>query len=387
MKKYSVEAFDYRTNEAVRIDMEAGLITGINPTGDKKEVSTYVAPGLVDIQVNGYGGIDFNQPGLRISDIQILTHLLWAQGVTTFFPTIITHSNENTQSLLHTLGEACQTFSEVSASLGGIHLEGPFISPEEGPRGAHPLEHVKAPDWELFSRWQEASGGRIRLVTLSPEWPGSIDFIKKCVESNVVVALGHTAASSDQINRAVDAGAKLSTHLGNAAHLRLPRHPNYIWDQLAHDDLWISMIADGFHLPDSVLKIFLRAKPDKTLLISDSTSFAGMSAGDYSAPIGGEVHLSADGRLSLKSNPKLLAGSAQSLLWCVHTLVKKRLTTLQQAWNMASLKPIECLNPDMTYGINSGSVADLVLFEYKDDEPVICQTIKEGVVVFHKKSG
>ena len=134
------------------------------------------------------------------------------------------------------------------AAIAGLHIEGPHISPEDGPRGAHPQHCVRPPDVDEFHRWQEASNGSVKLVTVSPEWPESPGYIEAVVREGVVVAIGHTKATTDQIRDAVNAGATLSTHLGNGAHSMLPRHPNYLWDQLAEDRLAASFIADGIHL-------------------------------------------------------------------------------------------------------------------------------------------
>src|SRR5262249_12675635 len=148
---------------------------------------------------------------------------------------------------LRTLGAACDTDPELAHATPAFHLEGPYISAEDGPRGAHPSAHVRPPDWEEFCRLQEAAGGRIRLVTLAPEREGALGVIERLVATGVVVALGHTAATGRQIHDAISAGARLSTHLGNGAHAVLPRHPNYIWEQLAADELWASIICDGHH--------------------------------------------------------------------------------------------------------------------------------------------
>ncbi|HZL10730.1 MAG TPA: amidohydrolase family protein [Prolixibacteraceae bacterium] len=382
MKNYSVEGIDYRTKKAIRIEIEDGRIVHISECDS--ELSSYLAPGLVDLQINGYKGIDLNQSGLSVADIDSITRMLWEQGVTTFFPTIISNSDEETESLLGTISLACSSVPEVEASIGGIHLEGPFISPEDGPRGAHSKLYIKAPDWDLFARWQEASGGRIRIITLSPEWPGSTDFIRRCTSSGVVVSIGHTAATPDQIRKAVDSGASMSTHLGNGSHLMLPRHPNYIWEQLASENLWSGIIADGFHLPDSVLKVFLKVKPEKTILVSDVTSFAGLSPGVYTGHIGGEVELSKEGRLFVKGNPQFLAGSAQTLLWCVNQLIKKDILPLKEAWNMASLKPVEFLNMASADAFQIGVPADLVIFKKDDMGIEILKTIKTGKTVFSK---
>ena len=378
------EAYHYKTKKSIRVEVDKGNIVEINEcsfTG-----SNFIAPGLVDLQINGYKGFDFNKKGLSESDVVAITELIWEQGITTYFPTIVTNSDENIQATLETISKTCETSNAISDTIGGIHLEGPFLSAEDGPRGAHPLEYIKAPDWELFCKWQEAAGGRIKMITLTPEWPGSIKFIECCVESGVTVSIGHTSASSQQIQKAIDAGASMSTHLGNAAHLLLPRHPNYIWDQLSADDLWVTIIADGFHLPQSVLKVFLKVKPEKCIMVSDATSFAGLEAGSYSSHIGGDVELDKSGRLYIKDNPELLAGSAQSLLWCVDHLVNTGITSLETALEMASLKPLEALHDVAPHGIEKGKLADFILFERNDDKIRVTQTVKSGKVVFQKSS-
>src|SRR5205807_1149747 len=163
-----------------------------------------------------------------------------------------------------------------------FHLEGPYISAEDGPRGAHPLAQVRPPDLGEFQRIQEAADGNIRLVTLAPELPGALAFIDKLTAAGVVVAIGHTAASPATIRDAVSAGARLSTHLGNGSHAMLPRHDNYLWEQLAADELWASIICDGHHLPAAVMRCILRVKtPARTILTCDAGSLAGLPSGRY----------------------------------------------------------------------------------------------------------
>lgn len=385
MKENVIEGFDYGMGKPIRISMVSGLISEVGASTSDLDPTLFVAPGLVDLQINGYHGIDLNETDLKPEDILEMTRLLWQQGVTTYFPTIITNSDANIKQLLKTISQACEMFPEVDASIGGVHLEGPFISPEDGPRGAHPKLDVQAPDWNLFAGWQDASGNRVRMITLSPEWPGTEDFIRKCVAFGVNVSIGHTAANPEQIRQAVDAGAKLSTHLGNGAHHMLPRHPNYIWEQLAAESLWTTMIADGFHLPDSVLKVFLKVKPETSILISDATSFAGLAPGVYSGHIGGEVELSQEGRLFVKGSPQYLAGSAQMLLWSINHLVGKKILPLTKAWDLASLKPVSFINNRVENAFQIGSPADLVLFREAPGEIEIVQTIKSGKAVFTRQ--
>ena len=360
---------DYRTGDAIKITVKEGLIDSVCPVEMEKtatETATslpYIAPGLVDLQLNGLKGIDLNGEELTPEGVLQIVKELFKEGVTSFFPTVITNATGAISRNLGIIAKACAQFPEVNAAVLGIHLEGPFISAEDGPLGAHLPGFVKAPDFELFSNWQEISGGRIKLVTLSPEWPGSASFIKNCVAGGVKVAIGHTAATRDQIIQAVDAGASLSTHLGNGCHQVLPRYPNYIWNQLAESRLWSSLIADGFHLPEDVLKVFLKVKPDTSYLVSDGTHLTGMPPGIYKTHIGSEVVLDENGRLYIKSAPGTLAGSAKSLLWSITHLVDTGLFSLSDAWNLASLKPIAFLSgqrtaQDQVQGQVEGQVRD-----------------------------
>lgn len=377
-----IEALDYRTNQPICVELKEGVISSISECPRDLDNKHYVAPGLVDLQINGFKGIDFNAVELKISEVVTMTHILFERGVTNYFPTLITNSDAATESLIKIIVSACESNAEINACIGGIHLEGPFLSLEDGPRGAHPREFIKAPDWELFSKWQKAAGGRIRIITLSPEWPEAVDFIKRCVASGVIVSIGHTAASPEQIKQAINAGARMSTHLGNASHALLPRHSNYVWEQLASDELWSTLIADGFHLPDALLKIFLKVKPDKSILVSDATSYADLPTGSYTGHIGGDVVLDQTGRLYMEHSPHMLAGSAQSLLWCVNQLVRKNISTLPEAWNMASIKPTEAVYGKVTNALEVGQKADLVVFKKENDQLKILKTIKSGKVVF-----
>ncbi len=377
MKETEILAKDYRSGQYIRSTMEDGKIAGIMPTSSASE-DVYIAPGLTDLQVNGYNGIDLNSEALTVSDIEAMTFSLLKSGVTSYFATIITNSKQAISTILKTIAEARKKSAIVKSCLKGIHLEGPFISPEDGPRGAHDSNYIVAPDWDIFCVWQKDSENHIKLITLSPEWPNSVGFIQNCVKSGVKVSIGHTNASPQQIREAVEAGASLSTHLGNGAHLMLPRHENYIWEQLAAEQLWLSFITDGFHLPDAMIKVFLKAKNPNCFLVSDTTSFAGLKPGVYTTHIGGKVSLSEDGRLSLHSNPALLAGAAKSLVGCINHLLEKSILPLAEAWNLASIKPKEYLYDEPVKPFIEGSPADLVIFSIENNKIKIEQTLKNG---------
>jgi len=227
-------------------------------------------------------------------------------------------------------------------AIAGLHMEGPYISPEDGPRGAHQREHVAAASRDDFLRRQEAAGGQIKLVTLAPEAEGAMELIGHLVGWGIRAAIGHTAASPEQIREAVKAGATLSTHLGNGCAMQLPRHPNFIWEQLAADDLWASFIVDGHHLPPATVKAMVRAKrPPRTLLVTDAVAAAGCLPGAYELN-GEQVVLSEDGRVFQPGKP-WLAGSAITLDRAVANTVKFTGLPLEEVLPMASSQPAKYL--------------------------------------------
>ncbi|MDD9267745.1 N-acetylglucosamine-6-phosphate deacetylase [Paenibacillus sp. GCM10023248] len=380
----------YRTGAIIEVTASEGCLQEIqmadaSPYDSQGQVEKlpWIAPGLVDLQINGYLGMDFNQSPLAKETVIELTYALWREGVTSYYPTVITNADGPIEQILGAISEACRIDPLTRSCIRGIHLEGPFISPEDGPRGAHGKAYVKAPDWELFQRWQEAAEGRIAIVTMSPEWPEADLFIRQCAASGVIVSIGHTNASPEQIRAAIAAGAQMSTHLGNAAHLMLPRHPNYIWEQLAADQLWACMIADGFHLPESVLKVFMKVKGDKAILVSDAVYLSGLQPGTYTTHIGGEVMLAPSGKLHLADNPNMLAGSAQMMLWGIQHLVKNGLSSLADAWDMASVRPSAIVGLPAAQGLEHGAPADFVLFESKEDGSLrLLSTYKSGKPVY-----
>ena len=193
----------------------------------------------------------------------------------------------------------------------------------------------------------------------------------------IIVAIGHTSMSSGDLKAAVSAGATLSTHLGNGAHKLLPRHPNYIWDQLAEDGLYASMIADSFHLPESVLKVFMQTKKTKAILISDGMPYTGLEPGLYDSPAAGRIRLTGDGKLHREGDPGLLAGSASTLFQGVQNM--SRLEGLAFAWDMGSLHPTRLLNHTSILGLQVGAPADLVLLDPDLDNLKILKVFKGGV--------
>jgi N-acetylglucosamine-6-phosphate deacetylase len=340
--------------------------------------NVWIGPGFTDIQVNGYSGLDYNSIHPDVLALGQISRKMLSCGVTSHFPTIITNSPEKISALIHQDVQLRKMDSLAHSCITGIHIEGPFISPEDGPRGAHFREFVQAPNWDLFQKWINESEGLIRMITISPEWEGSTSFIEKCVESGILVSIGHTNASHAQILEAVDAGARLSTHLGNGMHSLIARHPNYLWSQLAAENLSATIIADGFHLPAEVIQVFKKVKAEKLMLVSDSVALAGMPPGDYEAAVGGKVTLTPEGKLHLFGNHNTLAGSAMNIFQGINFLLKNMLVDLPEAWQMASIRPQRLFGP--TYEpFQLGQKADLILAEQALDQTIkILKVFKNG---------
>jgi N-acetylglucosamine-6-phosphate deacetylase len=332
----------------------------------------WVAPGFIDLQINGFAAADFNSAEMPLETIEPSLEAVFGTGVTRLFPTIITASPESTLQALRHLQRARETLARGRA-MEAFHMEGPHISRDTGPRGAHPERWVRAPDLEEYRRWQDAAEGNVRLITLSPEWPGAVRYIEQIARDGVVAAIGHTAATPEQIREAVRAGAALSTHLGNAAHAELPRYRNYLWEQLAEDRLAASFIVDDFHLPDAFLRVALRAKGvDRSILITDAVG-----------PNLGEVELERrDGRVVLKGGSRL-AGSNLRMDAAIENVVRRAGVSVREAIAMATINPARVGRvPQRLRGFEPGERADLVRFRFEEGSLDVAETWLDGERVF-----
>jgi N-acetylglucosamine-6-phosphate deacetylase len=351
---------DVLTGAGVRVEFDE-TVRGVHAAPDVGDA--YLVPGWIDLQVNGFAGVDYNSPKTSQDEIARSIEVLFSTGVTRFYPTVITGSGADMLRALENLAAAKERLPG-GVAIEGFHVEGPHISPEDGPRGAHPRAWVRPPDVDEFRRWQEATRGRIRLVTLAPEWPGATKYIEALTDTGVVVSIGHTAATADQIADAVSAGATMSTHLGNGAHPIMQRHPNYIWDQLADDRLTASFIVDGIHLPASFLKSALRAKGvSRSVLVTDASTPAAATPGRYAL---GEqaIDLTEDGRVVLAGTDRL-AGSALRMDHGVRNLVALAGLTLADGVAMATINAARVGKVEgRQQGLTMGERADFVLFRF-----------------------
>jgi N-acetylglucosamine-6-phosphate deacetylase len=375
-------------DQMATLHIEGGNISRIEPIANRSgleraDPNLYLAPGFFDPQVNGFAGVDFNGKDLTPDDVHRAAQAVSATGVTTFFPTLITASFDRLTHQLKILKEAIENDPLVSKMCRGIHLEGPYISSVEGPRGVHPVQFIRPPQWEEFERLQEACGGRIKLITLAPEKEGSLHFIEKAVSNRVVVGIGHTEASEEILDAACEAGAKLSTHLGNGIGNLILRHRNPFQKQLSMDGLMASIIADGIHLPDNVVRNIVKAKtPERILLCTDAISAAAQPPGRYGlADL--DVDVGDDGTTRLVGTGGL-AGSTLSIPRAISNLIKFTGVDLRTTIKMATENGRK-LFPKMIGTIAPDQPANLVVFRFKE-ELMVEKTILLGEEVFRRTS-
>lgn len=359
----SIQGRDLRSGEVVRVVVDNGFIQTILPaSSDCPAEEPWLSPGFVDLQINGYCGYDLNAESLTPDTVIALAERLVAQGVTTFLPTLITAAEEQLLASLRAIATARRISVLASHMIPSVHVEGPHLSPTDGPRGAHPRAHVRPPDCDELGRWQAASDGLVGLVTMSPHWDGALDYIAHLTSRGILVALGHTDADPERIHAAAQAGAVLSTHLGNGVAGDLPRHPNLLWAQLADDRLTATFIADGHHLPADTLIAMLRAKGiERSVLVSDSVAIGGLSPGIYETPVGGTVELTAEGRIGLPGT-RILAGAALPLRNGIANVARLPGFSLRQAVQMATENPGRFAGGRGT--LRPGTPADLVQFTW-----------------------
>jgi len=364
-----------------RIVLGGGLIQSAEILGPTRDDQPFVAPGLVDIQVNGFAGVDFSDPELTWEKAVSVLPQIWKTGVTSFCPTLITNTHARLRRNFRVLAEAFDSQPQFARSVPCFHLEGPYISPG-GSRGAHNPESMRGPDWNEFEDLQEAAEGHIGIVTLAPELPGAMEFIHRACAAGVLVAVGHTDASPEQIHEAVAAGARLSTHLGNGCPQMMHRHLNPLWAQLAIPELSASLICDGFHLPPDFVNVALRSKGiDHCILITDAVMAATLAPGRYRS-LDADIELLPNNKVVM-ADGKTLAGSAATLNHVVDVFMRYTGAPLANALAAATINPAGLLgSKGICTTIAPGQPANLFHFRPELPDLGVIVTYLTGEQVF-----
>jgi N-acetylglucosamine-6-phosphate deacetylase len=386
-KHQGIEGLSFLDGKPVRVEVKDGMISRVKNisklTGKGNHM--YIAPGLIDNQVNGFAGISFSLAGgeLTVEGVKQVTRSLWEYGVTSYLPTLTTNDREILLANLYVLSKA-KNEQDLLGSIPGFHLEGPYISPVDGYRGAHPKMFVREPDWVEFMELYEASGRNILTVTVAPEIPGGLGFIRQCSEMGIIVALGHHNASAETIDEAVQNGARICTHLGNGCANMINRHKNPLWPQLARDELMISIICDGIHLLPEEIKVFHKVKgTDKTIITSDVTSYATLPPGEYFTPEGDTIVLTPDQMIYYPAQ-NVLYGSASPITRGVGHIMEVTGCSLADAFRMASTNPAKLYGLTDRGTMEKGKRADLILFTVENSEIKIHKTYVRGELVFQE---
>ncbi len=368
IRTYRGRRFDAST--AVEVRVSDGKIVSVETLGDAGTACDdlpVIAPGLFDIQVNGAVGVELSSAGLTEDGVVAVLDKMLRDGVFRCCPTLTTNAPETMISAAATIASALEKRPDLRPTVWGIHLEGPFISTAEGAVGAHPKRFCVPYSRELFDRIQDACGGLVKLVTLSPEYEGAGEFVRFLRSRGVVVAVGHTNATCAQIDEAVSAGATLSTHLSNATRHLLPKWENYFFGQLADDRLTASLIVDGFHISPQLVRAIIRTKGlDRVILISDQSPLSGFAPGRYKTELC-ELEIQPNGKVTLAGDANLLACASFPVSHCVANVASIENLTLAQVYPSATTVPARLLGaPRFSSGdgdfLEVGADADFLLF-------------------------
>ena len=370
------------SGEPIEIVFESA-IQNVDPVFDENGHSgVFVAPGFIDLQVNGFAGVDFNSPTAPHDEIERAIVATFSTGVTRFYPTVITGAPDAMLAALRNLAAARESLTDGHA-MEAFHVEGPHISPDDGPRGAHPREWVRPPDFAEFQRLQDAAQGHVRLITISPHWPGAPRYIEQITELGVVASIGHTRAAPQQIRDAIAAGATMSTHIGNGAG-SATRTEDFIACQLSETRLAASFIVDYHHLPDEFLRRALAAKgAERSILVTDAAAPALCAPGPYM--LGGvAVELRDDDRVTLRGGNRL-AGSSLRMDRAIGNVMDRAGVSLAHAVTMATTNAARVGRvPGRLRGLQPGSRADVVRFRMDAGRVEILETWLSGKRVFSR---
>ena len=364
-----------------KVEVTDEHISSVTISGAENAELPFISPGFVDIQVNGFAGVDFSSADLDAEKAISILPAIWGTGTTSFCPTLITNSIAALTRNFAVLEQAAHLNPDFAHAVPCYHLEGPYISPH-GSHGTHDPQWMHPPDWDEFMGLQRAAGGRIGIVTLGPEMPGAEDFIRKAKSAGVIVAIGHTDGTSDDVHRAAAAGATLNTHLGNGCAEYIHRHKAPLWAQLADESLHASIICDGFHLPPDVVKVIVKVKGiDKIILVTDAVHLAQLPPGKYTL-VGTDIELLPSGQV-VRADRVSMAGSSLAMNRGVAVFIKFSQCSLASAIQAATTNPANLLRqPSVCSQVAAGQPANLVLFRQEPETLKVVRVFSQGRCVY-----
>ena len=374
------------SNKPITVVTKGPNIAAIEEGTNRPDIGSedvYISAGMIDLMVSGYAGASFVDSGVSGSDIHSILQHLYAHGTTHLYPLVMTSSPEVYEKILPVIAAFINTEAQGKSILG-VHMEGPYLADEPGVCGAHHPEFMCDPDFEQFKHWYELAGKHVAIVTVAPERNGAVEFIEQACQLGIKVAIGHTAASRQQLEAAIQAGANMSTHLGNGAHGMIHRWDNYIFRQLADDRLWAGIIADGDHLPQSNLRIWFRTKgKERIILVSDASPQAGLPSGVYEQSDMIEVRVEATGRIVVNDGSGNLAGAGHLLNKGIANALRIGEFSLAECLSLATANPARYMGLEHVGSLEVGKEASMFLFERDISETVkVKQTILAGELVY-----
>ena len=353
-------------------ELKTATLTGVEVIEAKDK---FIVPGYIDIHIHGGGGSDVMDGDYEAINQIAIAHSHF--GTTSFLPTTMTMSKDK---IIRSLRSICKAAKKgtAGAEILGIHMEGPYINSEK--KGAQREEDIKKVSIEEFSEFNQASGNLIRLVTIAPEMPGAIDFIKYLDKQKIIVSVGHSNATYAQVQAGIQAGLSHVTHTFNAMRGLHHREPGVVGAALTSPELTVEVIADGIHIHPIVLKILTKIKDgEKIVLITDAMRAAGLNEGTYD--LAGQEVIVTKGQARLKDGT--LAGSVLTMDKAVKNMVNKVGIPLSKAIQMASFNPAKSVGIDYKKGsLEPGKDADIVILN-KNLETEL--TIVAGKIVYRRK--
>lgn len=300
--------------------------------------------GYVDLQVNGYGGIDFNADTLTLDGATALCQRLRNDNVVGILATVVTDDLESMCRRLSNIRQVCDADPTVRAMIWGIHIEGPFLNDQPGYVGAHPPQHTRPAELDVAKRLLDSAGGMTRMVTLAPERDANFAVTRFLADQGIRVSAGHTSATMDQLHGAVDEGLSMFTHLGNACPKTLQRHDNIIeWVLSLADHLYVGFIADGIHVPLHALGNYLKCCGlDRAYIVTDAIAAAGMGPGNYM--LGTRPVIVDENLATWVADRSHLVGSAGTMPMSASNLRKGLGYSEEQILQLMSVTPRQILN-------------------------------------------